>query len=380
MNNKGRKGLDYMISDELISKGTPLISEEARIQLNKPYTYQDYSGLFTGVIKELLEAEPESLLSITLRYRARQARNIYFPDGPNLRAVIEVSNKCRVNCKYCAMSRNNKELERYTLSEDGIVECAREVYNIKPETFYFSSGEPYVAKFKRLFLQSGEDPSILDVMIPAVKRISSEMPEFEIVGCMGEFRKHEYKALKDAGMHSYILKFEVSNPELYRELRGRDIKDRLKCLGYLKELKFNVGTGDIVNLPGQTMDDLVNDLRLIQELRPSTASVCPFMPNEGSEYGNKPMGKLNDSLNMNSVLRLLSPMTCTASCSPYEKLKPGMGQIDGFDAGCTNITIRMTPEKVAHLFELYNRDRTTIKIHQAYAVIKYAVENWGMFE
>jgi len=351
-----------------------MMKKETRELLETPYTVPTHQNLSKEQIRELLSSTGGDM--ILLNTKAREVREIYFPYGPNLRAVIEVSNKCRVNCDYCAMRRDNNDLERYTLTQEEIINSAREVYSLKSKVFYFKSGDEYEAKFKRLFLQSGEDPSVLDVIIPAVKKIKSEMPEFEIVGCMGEFKKEEYKLLKDAGMDSYILKFEISNPELYKKFRHRDIEDRLNCLEYLKELDFNVGTGTIVNLPGQTLDDLANDLLLIQKLKPLTASTCPFMPNEGSLFNNEPIGKLEDSLNMNSVLRLLSPTTCTASCSPYEKIKPGEGQKDGFNAGCTNITIRVTPKRVRHLFQLYNKDRTTISPEHAYEVIKHAVWNW----
>ncbi|HDK42355.1 MAG TPA: radical SAM protein, partial [Candidatus Pacearchaeota archaeon] len=254
---------------------------------------------------------------------------------------------------------------RYRMSADEIVKSAWKGYN---------------HDIKMILLQTGEDPLFLDYMIPAIKRIKSEMPDAEIICCNGERTEKEYQALKDAGADKYILKFETSNPELYKKYRPHStLEKRLNCAHLIKKVGLGLGTGFIIGLPGQTDEDIANDILMIKNLQPTPmASACPFIPNKGTELENEKAGDLFYSFKVVGISRLINPSVCMPACSPYEYLKKG-GQIDGTGIGCTSVTIRLTPDKYRDLYQLYTNDRITINLDMAKEVVEAAHANWENF-
>ena len=66
-----------------------------------------------------------------------------FKNKVDIRAILEFSNYCKRKCAYCGLNSNNKNLTRYRISEDEILQVAVETYK---------------AGYKTIVLQSGEDP------------------------------------------------------------------------------------------------------------------------------------------------------------------------------------------------------------------------------
>jgi oxygen-independent coproporphyrinogen-3 oxidase len=219
-------------------------------------------GLTMEEAKRLLQArgaEQQELFA-----RARRARGEAFGDRLKVRGVVEISNICAKNCDYCAMRAQNAGLERYALDAGAILAAARQILG---------------AGISTVFLQSGQNPKNDGALCEAVAAVRAESG-CEILLCAGERPKSAYEAFRAAGADSYILKFEAANPALYRSATHSDPQARLDCAGRIREAGMALGTGSIVGLPGQTLDDAAGDVLLAISMRPDFASASPFIANK----------------------------------------------------------------------------------------------------
>jgi biotin synthase len=278
---------------------------------------------------------------------ARRRREEHFPDRKvEVRSVIEISNVCQQACNYCNMGLLSRQ-QRYTIEHDEFIRLAGHVYE----------------KGRRvLLIQSGEycDQGFVDMVARSVIDLTRLYPDLTLILCLGNMSDAQYQQLHDAGAKRYVLKFEASNPTLYRSLKPRDtLERRLGCLESLLRVGFQVGSGDIVGVPGQTLDDLLGDLRMLGKYDLSMESCTVFIPGESSNYRNEPMGDVDLTLNMMAVARILYPARLIPTTSSLEKGREG-GQYLGLMAGANTVTIHDgTPENLQHLFPIYSTKRFT---------------------
>ncbi len=304
-------------------------------------------------LPELIDADGE--LQQELFAQARWVRQQHQMDQVHLRGVIEISNFCQKNCNYCAMRAANHNLERYRLSAAEILDIAAQIHRLGIGT---------------LFLQAGQDPqcdAILQEVIPAAKRQFG----LHILLCLGEYPRATYERWRALGADSYILKFETSDPAIYRQIAHTPLTRRLQCLRWLQEIGFQVGTGNIVGLPGQTLATLVRDILLIQEIQPDFASASPFIPNENTPFAGEAAGSVRRTLNIMAIFRILFPQALIPSVSALEKLEPG-GQLAGLNAGANVITINFTPPQFRRNYAIYSQERFVVSLAHARTTIQQA--------
>lgn len=304
-------------------------------------------------LRELIDAEGK--LQQELFAQARQMRQQHQMDQVHLRGVIEISNFCQKNCNYCAMRATNQNLDRYRLSAAEILEIAEQIHRLGIGT---------------LFLQAGQDPecdAILQEVIPEAKRRFG----MHILLCLGEYPRATYYRWRALGADSYILKFETSEPERYRQIAATPLNRRLQCIRWLQEAGFQVGTGNIVGLPGQTLDTLVRDVLLAQEIQPDFASSSPFIPNENTPFSEQESGSVRRTLNIMAIFRILLPDALIPTVSALEKLETG-GQLAGLNAGANVITINFTPPQCRSKYVIYSQERFVVSLSHAKNIIAQA--------
>lgn len=276
---------------------------------------------------------------------AQDCRLRNFPDNhAQVRSVIEVSNICRQKCRYCAIGGKDQRLN-YTLSSEVITELIEHLIKKGRETILLQSGENVDQKF------------IEDISL-SVERAKNSHPSLRIILCLGNLERNQYEQLFRAGASDYILKFETSNPKLFKYCKPNDtLENRLKCIHNLIDIGFRVGSGNIVGLPGQTIEDLVSDLRLAHELNLSMNSTTIFIPAENSAFEKEPAGDPNLTLNMMALLRIMNPKRLMPTTSSLEKMIPD-GQYLGLLAGANTVTIHDgTPENLQKHFPIYSAKR-----------------------
>ena len=304
-------------------------------------------------LKTLLLAEGE--LQARLFEEARAVRRRQGMDNVLLRGVIEVSNICQKRCGYCAMSSTNKGLKRYRLDKEVLLSIARQIRQAGIGVF---------------FLQSGQDPHIDPLIRDIIPRIRNELG-MRVLLCVGEKDRETYRQYAKLGVNSYILKFETSDPRLYERIVGEPPAKRMECLQWIKKSGIELGTGNIVGLPGQTLDSLAEDILLARTLKPTFVSSAPFIPNPGSLLEGEPCGDLNLTLNNMALFRILVKGCRIPTVSALEKIQEG-GQLMGLNAGANIITINFTPESSRKEYAIYADDRFVVSHSHAFAIIEKA--------
>ncbi|MGN0327725.1 MAG: radical SAM protein [Lachnospira sp.] len=297
----------------------------------------------TEVLKQALQLEGDDQLR--LFEIARLLRSKSFPDNTvQVRSVIEISNICRQKCKYCIIGANDQKVN-YSLNRE-------EIFTLMD--YLFQKGR------RTILLQSGENlnSDFVNDVAEAIEQIKQRHAELRIILCMGDMSREVYQRLYNAGASDYILKFETSNSALFSYCKPNDtLQNRLECIKNLAEIGFRVGSGNIVGLPGQTLDDLVNDLLLIHKLPLAMNSTTIFIPAEKSVFENEPAGNAVYTLNMMALMRIMNPYRYMPTTSSLEKMITD-GQYLGLMAGANTVTIHDgTPEDLKDLFPIYSTKR-----------------------
>ena len=252
------------------------------------------------------EAETE------LAAAADQVRRACVGDEVHLRGLIEFSSYCRQNCRYCGLRRDNKNAQRYRLSPEEIVVLAKKAKE---------SGYPTVV------MQSGEDAWF------TAERLADIVREVKALGLtltlsIGERTADEYRALREAGADRFLLRIETTDRELYERLDpGMSFDNRVRCLADLKALGYEVGTGCLVGLPGQTVDSLAQDILFFREIDADMVGIGPLVPNGETPLGNEPPGDMRLVRRVLSAIRLLLPEANIPATMAMETLQPGAREI-----------------------------------------------------
>lgn len=271
---------------------------------------------------------------------ADETRREIYGDQVYIRGLIEFTNYCRNNCYYCGIRRDNKNAERYRLSQEEILTCCE---------------EGYALGFRTFVLQGGEDPYYTDARICAiVSEIRRRFPDCAITLSIGEKSRESYQAFFDAGANRYLLRHETANEPHYRSLHpdSMQLSNRKRCLYDLKEIGYQVGSGFMVGSPGQTTECLIQDLRFLQDLQPDMIGIGPYITHPDTPFAACPSGSVDLTLRLVAVLRLMFPYALLPATTALGTLHP-QGRELGLKAGANVVMPNLSPVSVRKLYELY---------------------------
>ncbi|MDR2491754.1 MAG: [FeFe] hydrogenase H-cluster radical SAM maturase HydE, partial [Spirochaetaceae bacterium] len=210
--------------------------------------------------------------------------------------------------------------------------------------------------YKTFVLQSGEDPYYTDdVMVDIVAAIRKEFPGHAMTLSLGERSDESYEKLFRAGANRYLLRHESANPAHYASMHPADMSlaNRKRCLRVLKEIGYQVGAGFMVGSPGQTPENLLEDLRFIQELRPQMVGIGPFIPHAQTPFADCAQGSLEQSLRMVALVRLVAPAALIPSTTALGTIH-AKGREMGLLAGANIVMPNLSPKEVRPLYALYD--------------------------
>ena len=266
------------------------------------------------------------------------------------RGIIEFSNICEKNCYYCGIRQGNHQTNRYLMSLPEIKKCLAFIQK---------------ANYGSVVLQSGEltSPAARDFLLKLVKFIHQTYPEMGITLSCGEFEYDFLQELKSAGAHRYLLRIETSVPSLYQKLHplSHSLAKRKKCLENLKKLNYQVGCGNMIGLPGQTITDIIADLKFFQKMDFDMFGLGPYVIHENTPLGTPENQKwwsenkksiFNLTLNFIALLRILMPTCNIAAATALDVFKPN-GRILALKAGANVIMPSVTPQKYRGDYLLY---------------------------
>lgn len=319
---------------------------------------------------DLNDEEMLSLLS-TAEYdtelfeRADGIRRKIYGGDVYIRGLIEFTNYCKNNCFYCGIRRDNKNAERYRLSREEILECCR---------------EGYALGFRTFVLQGGEDGFYTDeVMCKIVSDIRGKYPDCAITLSIGERSRDSYKALFEAGANRYLLRHETADESHYKKLHpeSMSILNRKKCLFNLKEIGYQVGSGFMVGSPYQTTENILSDLRFLQELKPDMIGIGPYITHTETPFKEFKSGSLELTLRLVAILRLLFPYALIPSTTALGTIHPN-GREMGLKAGANVVMPNLSPVSVRKLYDLYeNKICTGDEAAQCRGCLERRVESAG---
>lgn len=272
-------------------------------------------------------------LAAELAVQARAVRDSRYGNKVYARGLIEFTNYCKNDCLYCGIRRGNAKANRYRLSEDEILECCEQGYELGFRTFV---------------LQGGEDPYYSDErMVSIVSAIHAAYPECAITLSLGERSEESYRALFAAGAERYLLRHETADEGHYRSLHpaGMSLGNRKRCLFMLREIGYQVGSGFMVGSPFQTPHCLAEDMAFLQELQPHMIGIGPFVPHKDTPFACEPQGSLELTLFMVSALRLAFPDALIPATTALGTIAPD-GREQGIQAGANVVMPNLSP--VAH--------------------------------
>ena len=265
-------------------------------------------------ILEALTLPPEEYRA-ALQPEARRVRDEAKGNRIAVSAMLGYDNICRNRCLYCGM-RAGSRLERYRYTPDQVLDLCRQAREMGLD---------------RLFLISGEDPKFPFEGLLRMVEGARGMGFSHISLACGEFDRGQYGELKAAGADEYVLKFEMSHRDTFQRLNpSADYDRRMAAMGWIKEAGMSLASGNIVDYPGQTLDELADDILLMQELEISWAPVIPYLPAAGTPLAREGgPGRVELCLREISLVRLLLPACDITAQQPGPDLRQGLSSVEG---------------------------------------------------
>ena len=259
-------------------------------------------------------------------------------DDIHLRALIEISSFCRRDCLYCGLRISNKRLRRYRMSDREILAAAHAAAD---------------RGLRTVVLQSGEDPALTPARVARLVRRIKDSVDVAVTLSLGEYSRDDYCEMQEAGADRYLLKHETINPDIYHAMHpGMDFEHRIRCLVWLREAGFQVGSGVIVGLPGQTCETLADDIIFMRRLGSDMAGIGPLIPHPATPLAAVRPGCVAKTLAVLAVARLAMPYCHLPATTALATMDPH-GVERALRAGANVIMPDATPGKYRDLYEIY---------------------------
>lgn len=276
--------------------------------------------------------------------KASEIRKKYYGNKVYIRGLIEISNYCKNNCLYCGIRIGNRNIERYRLTKEEILECCETGHKIGFRTFV---------------LQGGEDLYYSDNdIVEIVSTIKEKYPDCAVTLSIGEKEYDTYKKYKDAGADRYLLRHETANKEHYGKIHPNvmNFENRMRCLHDLKALGYQAGTGFMVGSPFQTPETIAEDLLFINKFQPAMVGIGPFIPHHETPFKEKKMGSTKLTLFLIAILRIMLPKVLLPSTTALGTADNN-GRSLGILAGANVIMPNLSPVSVRKKYMIYDNKK-----------------------
>ncbi|MBR3621743.1 MAG: [Selenomonadaceae bacterium] len=295
-----------------------------------------------AITHELSKGEIVALLQCKrveedLAAAADLTRKKFVGDGVHLRGLIEFTNYCKRSCAYCGLRAANKRLTRYRLKDEEILNLAKKAKAYGYETVVLQGGEDDFFSCDRLFN-----------IVSKIKAL-----DVAVTLSVGERSFEDYKKLKEAGADRFLLRIETTNQALYaRHHQGMSLEARKRCLENLKELGYEVGTGSLIGLPGDSAETLAEDLLFFKEIDADMLGMGPFLPNPDTPLGAEKAGSFSVTRRLLSITRLLLPTANIPATTAVETLREG-GRDIMLNSGANVVMSNVTEGAAREFYALY---------------------------
>lgn len=259
-------------------------------------------------------------------------------DGVHLRGLIEFSNYCRRRCYYCGIRAGSPGVRRYRLTPEEILSCARTAVKLN---------------YKTVVMQSGEDPYLSCRSLTGIVEKVKKETGLAVTLSVGEHSREEYKALRAAGADRFLLRFETSDRKLFSMLKpDSDYDNRFRCLAWLKEAGFQVGSGVMCGLPGQSRESMADDILLFKQLGLDMVGIGPFIASPATPMAGAVSGTLDLALRMVALTRVVTRNTHIPATTAMGSIDP-QGRQKALRCGANVLMPNISPTEHRPDYQLY---------------------------
>ncbi len=283
--------------------------------------------------------------------RADTVRRDHVGDEVHLRGLVEISNHCVRGCAYCGISTENRALPRYRMTKAEVLSCALLAQRLGYGT---------------LVMQAGEDYGLTREWVADLVRDVKETTGLAVTLSLGERPDGDLAAWREAGADRYLMRFETSDPALFAAIHpglGERPSDRLAILGRLAALGYEVGSGVLVGIPGQTFESLANDILLFRDMDLDMIGIGPYIPHPSTPLGRGlfPLAPAGEQVPADeetttkavALARLVRPDANIPSTTALATLGPSFGRERGLLRGANVVMPDLTPPSYRALYEIY---------------------------
>ena len=289
---------------------------------------------------------------------ADRIRKRYCDDKVYIRGLIEFSNYCVRNCYYCGLRAENRRIQRFRLKPAQVIKLAQRVID---------------KGFRTVILQSGDDFYYsADDICKIIKSIKQYAPNIALTLSIGERPLREYELFFNAGADRYLIKHETSNPKLYNRLHPRQsLSDRISIITRLQEIGYQIGIGSIIGLPGQSDEDIAQDLLFAKRVQPDMIGSGPFIPQADTPLGGHKSVSISKVIKVLALTRIILKNAHIPATTALATLNPKQGLFAGLKAGCNVIMVDCTPDIYRKKYIIYD-NKARVGINTARTVINKA--------
>jgi biotin synthase len=297
--------------------------------------------------------DPGELASLWAQ--ADEVRRQNVGDAVHLRGLIEISSACVRQCAYCGLRAGNAKLSRYRMPFGEILACAHEAVKLG---------------YGSVVMQAGEDPALEPQQMADIIRQIKKETALAITLSLGEREEEQLMLWRQAGADRYLLRFETSDAELYRVIHppyGNHRGDRLGQLHRLREMGYEIGTGVMAGIPGQTFASLAHDIEVFTELDIDMLGIGPFIPHPETPLGDEtyaaqlragagsdqaPNTELT-AYKMMALARIACPEANIPATTALASINKASGRELALQRGANVVMPNLTPVKYRAMYEIY---------------------------
>lgn len=328
----------------------------------------------------LKEEDPSRLAE--LWRRADEVRRENVGEEVHLRGLIELSNICRRNCLYCGIRAGRSDVSRYRMTREEVFE---------------SAGMAADFSYGTVVLQAGEDFGITPEFIAELVRGIKERFGLAVTLSLGEHPEEVWRLWRDAGADRYLIRFETSNKRLFEVIHPRvSVSDvsgaegRVHSLKTLRRLGYEIGSGVMIGIPGQSFTDLARDIEWFRDLDLDMIGTGPFLA-----HPKTPLGAVSEALarvgqdrekweritketgfdvpippdqtvssnlmgfKVIALTRLVCPSANIPSTTAIATNDGRFGRVTGLSRGANVVMPNLTPTRYRALYEIYPHKAAT---------------------
>jgi biotin synthase len=276
---------------------------------------------------------------------AREVAVENYGHGVFVRGLVEVSNRCAGGCYYCGLRAENRNVNRYSLSEEEIVGACRDGYELG---------------LRSVVLQGGEVYDKAEMVASVVRKVKANMPDVAVTLSLGEQTSEVYDLWRKAGADRYLLRHETATKEHYARLHPERMSydNRQRCLADLKSMGYQVGAGFMVGSPFQSEDELAREIEYLVGLQPQMVGIGPYIPQCDTPFADQKRGGVEQTLLMVALTRLALPKALIPSTTALAS-SDQQGMTRGILAGANVVMPNITPPQYRADYAIYDGKKSS---------------------